>query len=167
MEFKTYNYTTQKPCKKWTPTDLEAIRGFIAKGYSAARIGLEFGVSRNAIIGLCHRKKIQLGGKQNNPPKADHPLRHRSSRPRIFKPPVQTWRDQEPPKAAPTDKKYPYIPLLESREHHCHFPIDGVGTASNPYCCGKPVSVGSYCYDHALRCFNPVKPNNAWMGNVR
>lgn len=42
----------------WTPSSIERVREMVMSGMSARMIAPEFGVSRNSIIGVCHRNGI-------------------------------------------------------------------------------------------------------------
>ncbi|WP_279479895.1 GcrA family cell cycle regulator [Aureimonas sp. SK2] len=45
----------------WSEDVIEKVRELAAAGKSASKIGAEIGASRNAVIGLCHRRGITLG----------------------------------------------------------------------------------------------------------
>ncbi len=46
----------------WSGSELEEIRQLAAAGQNSTQIGKRYGVTRAAIIGLCHRKGIKLPG---------------------------------------------------------------------------------------------------------
>jgi hypothetical protein len=51
--------------KKPDPELLKGIRHLVELGYTASQIAIELHmVSRNAVIGMCHRNGIDLGGKK-------------------------------------------------------------------------------------------------------
>ena len=50
------------PNRKWTEEDNAKLRELARQGSSAAQMVPIFGVTRNAVVGRCHRKHIKLHG---------------------------------------------------------------------------------------------------------
>lgn len=128
---------------KWSDEEVQALREFAAKGYSAARTGVElevlFGVARSkgAVIGELHRRKIAHG--------AAAAARLRLAMPESDKPRAA------PPPAAPAAGP-PHF--LERQWGQCAWPLWGLGERTG-HVCGAPVEANAqyrFCRDHLARC---------------
>lgn len=54
----------------WTEEEITQLRKLAREGLSGAQIAERFGITRNAILGKCHRLGIKLQGKRPGRPKA-------------------------------------------------------------------------------------------------
>ena len=129
----------------WTDELRETVRKMWGKGYTASEIAdhLDIGVSRNSIIGLCHRhgyarpasRKIRPA--EPPPPPRKRPLPRKARPMDSHVPPVPP----PPPSPTPIGK----LTIFQLLEHHCRWP-----TGDSPYTfCGDRKRDGSsYCGDH-------------------
>jgi GcrA cell cycle regulator len=126
----------------WTEERREFVRELWAQGYSAGEIAqrLKPKMTRNAVIGLCHRNKFPHGKRRTAPMPSPEPL-----------PPAYSAREEprprpQPPKPEPS--AFLGLPLHELTDSQCRWP-DGDG----PFLfCGQPASLGQpYCRDHAAK----------------
>lgn len=137
----------------WKPEDVETVRELAAKGMSAQQIASHFyRVSRNSIIGLCHRKKIKLlkpnyGGKPigntriAEKRKREEQKKLRAER-RMRKPPMEL------PRELPIPHRKGQKKLMQLGYRDCRAvigPVDGIRTI---YCGDETVQGKSWCPTH-------------------
>jgi len=142
---------------KWPDEIVELVRASAAEEKSASEIAAELGLkgyvsTRNAVIGLCHRRGIELcsNGRARKPRAVDGGKRPRS---RVAvststtettvtlpaKPPVMEFPD-----FASTQP----VSMVELKEGLCRWPLGGFA-ARPPYLyCGAPALTGCYCLQH-------------------
>jgi hypothetical protein len=132
----------------WNPSEqqLDEIKtGWTIDGKSAGELAAQFGVTRNVVIGICHRRGwIQPGGSRRAAPRAPAAPR--------------------PPKPKPEPKKKVELVLDPSKfcqfdqlgPHHCRYPVDA-GGSSGMYCGLQPNGT-PYCDGHALIVYQPQQP---------
>lgn len=137
----------------WNPSaaQLDELKtGWTIDGLSAGQLARMFGVTRNVVIGLCHRRGwIQPGGSR----------RQTHSGTAIAKP-LQAPKAAKP--LAPTKK--PELVLDPSKfvafdqlgPHHCRYPVDDGGKAG--LYCGALPGESPYCEGHASIVYQPQQP---------
>lgn len=154
---------------RWPEEHVERLRVLWTSGLSAAQVARiladEFGAaySRNAVIGVVHRRG--LGGREtpSRPAKLATPHRTRPIRP--VKPPVlrvinnaQTFVEPppRPPRVEikvgafePLPGSTP-LPIMDRPSRGCKWPVGGEG-ADMLVCCELRVDDGPYCAHHAER----------------
>jgi GcrA cell cycle regulator len=125
---------------EWTDEKFQALKGLTEQNLSARQIGIELGVSRNAVIGKVHRGGLHL---KNPPSKPLVPPRRRPqmSKPRMPKPPSSTALPPEPPQE---EIAGPVVSFAELTAHHCRWPV------GDAYCGGTVVAGSSYCRRHTV-----------------
>lgn len=107
-------------------------------GYKAGFCAEQCGVSRNAFLGMVHRKRWVHGVavEKEKPMKAEA-----KGKPRVAKP--------KPPREIPPAKvgKVRLLDLDRQGFHSCRWPVSGVG-GSTLFCGKKSLSGISYCGEH-------------------
>jgi hypothetical protein len=130
----------------WPDDRKELVRDLWAQGWTAGEIGRRLKVTRNSVIGLCHRNKFPHGQRRTIPMSSPEPL-----------PPAYFVREEPtPPVVRPALQLRPQpqplaflgLPLHELSDSQCRWP-DGDG----PFLfCGQPAVLASpYCPDHKAR----------------
>lgn len=152
----------------WTAERVEEVKGHVLSGLSRGAIAQIYGVTRNAVVGLCYRHGISgpnnqiMGAMVANDRKRKE--RERKARFRIptsegetritkmirekRKAPVVvelSHCDSEPPPLA--------ISLLDLTANHCRWVCDGTDDNCLPTYCGHQTVRGSYCAHHARRVY--------------
>ena len=133
---------------KWSDEDLQRVRDLATAGQSAAGIAAAFGVTRNSICGLCHRKSIPLRGegrKKERPaprPRQDPPVR--PVRAVVTRPPLQ--RAPKPVAAAPLPQPRP-APLANTSDAATAFLAIRFGQCRRPLWSGPtpPIAEAMFC----------------------
>jgi hypothetical protein len=132
----------------WNPTDaqLEDLKtGWTVDGLSAGQLSRMFGVTRNVVIGICHRRGwIQPGG-------SNHQV-HRSAR-REPRPPAAPRPPPPPKKTEFVLDPEKFVVFDQLGPHHCRYPIDDGGKAG--LYCGLVPNGTPYCEGHAAIVYQP------------
>jgi hypothetical protein len=134
----------------WNPTEqqLEDLKtGWTIDGKSAGQLATLFGVTRNVVIGICHRRGwVQPG--------AGAPRERRV---------VQVNRAQGRAKPLPPPKKTPlvldpekFVVFDQLGPHHCRYPVDEGGQRG--MYCGATPNESPYCDGHAAIVYQPQQP---------
>jgi GcrA cell cycle regulator len=128
----------------WTDERKQLVRDLWAQGFTATEVARQLGgVSRNAIIGLCHRNDFRQGKRRAAPMPKPEPLPppcHVRAEP---KPEIQ------PPASQPMPDDFLGLPLWQLREDQCRWPH-----GDGPFVfCGQPKERGgtAYCAEHRRR----------------
>lgn len=102
----------------WSAADIERIRELAESGQSARQIASVFGATRNAIVGLAHRKGIKFHGsatlRYGDDPNGKLTMRRQPSRPK--KPAPEQIEDAN----IPFEQR---VAFLDLQPHHCKWPI--------------------------------------------
>jgi GcrA cell cycle regulator len=114
-------------------------------GFSSTHIArLYRAVSRNVIIGFCHRNADRIIGIPPSRPKPREPKRP----PRRALPAIQRaepkWTPPPPPENEPASLR---VALLDVREGQCRWP-QGDPASADFHFCGHPATHGPYCAFH-------------------
>lgn len=125
----------------WTPDRIETLRVMAARNQSAAEIGAELGITRNAVCGKAMRERITLNGRDGHGPKTYAPRA-----PRALAAPSETAPPPEPeivitPDAERTDG----VPFLDRESGQCAWII------RPGFCCGlvpDAAATQPYCRHH-------------------
>ena len=127
----------------WTESAKAKVRELWAEGYSASQIGAVFGVTRNSIIGLCHRNYYPHPPRRKAKPGQPPPPRQRSPLPRRERP----MDSRIPPAPPPPAPELPIgsLTIMDLMEQHCRWPT---GEPPYHYCGATARSGSSYCPDH-------------------
>jgi GcrA cell cycle regulator len=129
------------------------LRELWASGLSSAQMGLQLGVSRNAVIGRAHRLRLPPrkptgpngGRKKAQPRKRKHYIRRTNSS-------GQFVRETGELVENPHELLAPPVSLMALEPHHCRWPIDGED--GHIWYCGVTKCDGvSYCLTHARMAF--------------
>jgi GcrA cell cycle regulator len=135
----------------WTTERVDTLRKLHADGMAFSLIGVQLGVSRNAVIGKASRLGLDARPHFNNAPirKLDPEERarrlaqrneHRNAVQRLYR------KLRAPPEPLPEPTSAPPeflgIGLLDLERNHCRYPR---GEGTDILFCGQPVERGSYC----------------------
>jgi hypothetical protein len=139
---------------RWSAESVAYVRTLANEGRSGREIANQFGVSRNAIIGLCFRNAISLGGTGTLTQKRSI----NSSVPNIaLKRKEARQRRSAPVKAITLPVPPPFVPehptgilVHQLTNHTCRWPVHD--TLPGRYC-GEHTESGSYCAHHHARAY--------------
>ena len=123
----------------WTEERKQQVKDYWAQGYTATQIAgmLDIAVTRNAIIGLCHRNGWERPGMIGRPRKPT-PTKHERPAPRPAPPPP-------PPKPKAIPPGFRGLTFWELGDHHCRW-IRGDGDkVPYSYCGQVKLNGSSYC----------------------
>jgi GcrA cell cycle regulator len=146
----------------WTDERVDTLKKLWLDGLSASQIAKQLGgVTRNAVIGKVHR--LGLSGRAAPSQPARPVLRtQRPQRPVATQAPVaprravETRTEVAPP--TPVAITYPEEPgsatVLTLGSHMCKWPIGDPSTDGFTFC-GKRISEGTYCVEHARVAYQP------------
>lgn len=145
--------------RKWTAEEKLRVVFLFNNGHSASQIAREYGVSRNAILGLVHRARHQTSGavrSRSRSRRRDRRDTGRKTKPRQLKPrPISHAPDEDP------------VPFLERADTQCVYPLwqDDAPPEKlfEGLVCGAPVrrtrmTQPAYCAHHQAVCGRPVEP---------
>jgi hypothetical protein len=139
---------------RWSAESVAYVRTMANEGRSGREIANQFGVSRNAIIGLCFRNAISLGGtgtltqkRSINSSVPNIALKRKEARQRRSVP-VKAITLPIAPVFTP---QYPTGILVHQLTNHtCRWPVHD--TLPGRYC-GQHTESGSYCAHHHARAY--------------
>jgi hypothetical protein len=139
---------------RWSAESVAYVRTMANEGRSGREIANQFGVSRNAIIGLCFRNAISLGGTGTLTQKRSI----NSSVPNIaLKRKEARQRRSAPVKAITLPIAPVFVPehptgilVHQLTNHTCRWPVHD--TLPGRYC-GEHTESGSYCAHHHARAY--------------
>ena len=139
---------------RWSAESVAYVRTMANEGRSGREIANQFGVSRNAIIGLCFRNAISLGGTGTLTQKRSI----NSSVPNIaLKRKEARQRRSAPVKAITLPIAPVFVPehptgilVHQLTNHTCRWPVHD--TLPGRYC-GQHTDAGSYCAHHHARAY--------------
>lgn len=143
------SYTT-----RWTAEQVRHIGKLASEGHSGGEIAAQYGVTRNAIIGVCFRNKISLGGAGTREQKRRLNVsvltlaqKRKEARQRVsVRMKVQVQNCTAPRcDTAPTG-----ILVHELTTNTCRWPVHD--TLPGRYC-GEHTDFGSYCAHHHSRAY--------------
>lgn len=150
----------------WPPERIDKVRELAALGLSSTEMGAELGCSRNAVIGICRRQRIELRGYLDGASERPQRPKPQPRRPAPFRRPslLPAINAKAPPLAAAEPAGAHQCGILELRNKSCRWPI----TAEPPHrFCGEPAAdlAGGcpYCPYHARRAISrsndfPTRP---------
>lgn len=148
----------------WSYWRVELLKKLWADGLSASQIGAALGVSRNSVIGKCHRLGLSLGvstmhksSSKTRKPRASRSAPFKAPKAEPIAPPMEPDWQQAALVGLEFDAAIPRHQLKhisELGEFHCKFII---GEPSELTYCGGPIVDGySWCIPHFRRCFQPA-----------
>ena len=133
----------------WTEERVAELTALRAAKWSAGQIGAKFGVTRNAVLGKCHRF-LKIPGNTSKHPHA------KEKRVRVLTPAGgnawQRKRFVEQPHRPLADIPTRKIGFMDMAKHHCRWPLDERGADGLGICCGNTKTEhSSYCrFHHAV-----------------
>lgn len=158
----------------YSDEDIEAVKKLYLQGLSTSIIAqrlqhrFRYPFTRNAVIGLSHRKGWPLRGttvravnkrvvrKPRVSPMAK--LRREQER-RASGPPCDELGPLDPmPVEDDPNKAARLVPLADLEPHHCRWPIGDPKRQPFGFCGEQIVAGLPYCKAHALRAYTPPKP---------
>lgn len=158
----------------WTDAAVETLKRLRAERKSASQIGVEMGVSRNTIIGKCHRLGLKLEGSPRtfagalakdsappSPPRAEEPERKPDTdtaeadadRLARLQARQKAKAEQEAIRQALAERRREFaargpVRFVETTQFHCLY-IPGQPDGAETLCCGGlRVPGSSYCETH-------------------
>jgi GcrA cell cycle regulator len=144
----------------WLAEQVARVRELAAEGCTASQIGAEFHASRNAIVGLCHRRNIPLlwGKAHSSRPKTPRVKRPHHRKLALVFAAAPVLPDLPPP----LDKSVAINPITIAdldMTNGCRWPVGDPRTPDFRYCGGEREIPGEsawhvYCRGHARVAFN-------------
>lgn len=155
----------------WTDQRVELLVTLWADGLSAAEIAKQLGgVSRNAVIGIVHRRGLPKRMGASSPTAAAKAgAARRISTPRSLKiagrGTVFVQAEAPPPRAVVPFRDEPpgLRDVMSVRAFECRWPIGDPGDDGFTLC-GQSAA-GPYCAHHKAFAYQPLKPNQPRSGN--
>ena len=141
------------------------------KGLKATEIAAQLrGRTRNAVIGLLHRRKIMMSIFQSKPYPTRTPRKQQPSKPKITAKPtdpaVPKIRDYDLDKLfieSRLDVSYGKVDLIDAHRSQCKW-IEG----DDRMVCGEPiVKSSSWCKEHYSRAFTPYSVARAAAAEIK
>lgn len=144
-------------------------------GATASKIAIQLGNrTRNAVIGLLHRRKIMMSIFQNKPYPTKLPKKTRNKTPTLS---ISASKPQASPSASFSKENYKLEDLFENKAADVIYGqvsiLDAHRTqcrwlTSSPIVCGDPVvNSSSWCKDHYQRVFTPYSVAKAATEELR
>lgn len=132
----------------WSEDRIEQVRSLAATGMSAAQIAAQVGgVTRNAVVGIGHRRGFQFLGNGGG---ANHIRTEKKRNPiKRLKPAL--------PEEQPRDGM---LTLMELRHDSCRFISGDVRDPSHRYCGQRQEEDRSFCPDHCRIVYAPLEDRN-------
>lgn len=136
----------------WTDERIAELMKLWQQGLSAAEIGRELGVSKNAVVGKAHRLKLPS---RPSPIKRQPGGPRRRSTPR----PKAARRKAAKPKSGPRLRSRPApvaprpVMRLDPKGSKCLWPIGDPGDPDFHFCGEISVEGKPYCPDHCARAY--------------
>ncbi len=154
----------------WTPTLTAKLRVLFDQGLSFSHIASELAMSRNAVVGRCHRlglRRLTIPEIRAKSAKEAHLVKkmrpmwdpRRNSRAQKIQAGPKINLDVLPP-TPPSDLDIPKrrrknIRTLGPRD--CRYIVGDPATPEHFYCGARKLPTLPYCADHARRCYHPAK----------
>ena len=149
---------------RWSTDQEERLRALVLDGLSSTRIGVEIGLTRNAVIGKAHRLGLRLLGGFGRQPGPQKPRKSRARKPKVTtavilapppdggidlaaKPKVTTAVILAPPPGEGVD-------ILALAAGVCRWPQDTIEGVR--YCGGETYPRHVYCPAHHRLAFSPT-----------
>jgi GcrA cell cycle regulator len=145
------------PTLAWSNTRIELLITLWAQGLSAAVIGDELGVTRNAVLGKIHR----LGKSKARAVTRAKPMRGPDKAPRPKRVLAPRFEYVEPVEETKPPAEFLGVAFADLADSQCRFPR---GDVPNITFCGQPVSIGSYCAScHRIAYYQPRPSRTPFM----
>ena len=151
--------------KPWTWEEIKFVSDLASKGFSATNIAKELiGRTRNSVIGICHRRGIQLLQKTIQKEKPLHYLPKKKN-PSLFKI-TKTKKNRLPPlNILDTKEDENFIPLnktlIDLNYGECKAIVGPIKNLETLYCGHKSVEGKSWCLHHFLKYTVPDRKRAA------
>ena len=134
----------------WTEDLVEQVRTLAQAGFSAARISMEMeGISRNAVIGKCHRSNIKLNGGNGGALFGNQSAK---------KKPIPVCDE---PVVVECFTSSHNVTLFELERWHCRFPIGDPQSPDFAYCGATKMDGRSYCVSCCQIAYRPAEERRA------
>ena len=149
----------QQSGRRWTDREIDQITRLIADDLSAGMIAEKLGETRNAVIGIIHRKKLKLhraSGGGGHPRQKKEVDVKQSRIPGVLAPEPTKPSGPKPPAEPPPEahpQKMRRVPLGDLDSHQCKWPVEYDPTVIGHHLfCGRPTMIErSYCDTHGGR----------------
>ena len=153
----------------WPPERIELLEKLWKDGLSASQIARQLGgVTRNAVIGVVHRRGLSGRAKPSKPARAPRAFALRPAKAPDRRAPPRPVAPPLPPKE-PMPCGGGETALCASVEalgaRMCRWPIGKPLDEFMGFCGRDRAGEGPYCATHAKRAYAPLKPNQPKTGN--
>ena len=156
----------------WTKEEIDTAIRLAKEGMKATEIATHLkGRTRNAVIGLLHRRKIMMSIFQSKP-YPTRPPRVARKKPSLPQPKVEKEPEKKKQPSEPIDYlfekkvdfvKYGKTEITDAHSSQCRW-IDGEGTIV----CGEPIVKNSaWCKDHYRRVYTPYSVAKAAAEEIK
>jgi GcrA cell cycle regulator len=143
----------------WNEANVEIVRVMWSEGHSASTIAraLGQGISRNAVIGVIHRRK--LPGPNTGRPRGNGPRsiqRTCSGSPRRGSPVLGDMHVEGLPLEIVELDPIPGVTIANVTDKQCRWPYGDPADREHFHLCGHPtITLSPYCAAHARKAFAP------------
>jgi GcrA cell cycle regulator len=123
----------------WPEWRTERLRELMApRNLTAQQIAIELGITRNAVIGKCHRLKLPL------------PMRPAAAPERKRKPRLKPiWKPRPAPAVTVCAPVAGAVSMIDLTSQTCRWPLWEDDRAPRLYCGAQVITGGSYCREHS------------------
>jgi hypothetical protein len=136
----------------WPAEMLETLTVLWASGASARDIGETLGKTRNAVLGMVHRRGL---ARNPHPPKEIDPVDVKPAKVERRSPPKTT--PAPPPVVAVPAPPPGGVSFFQLRGHHCRWPLGGTMEKAEFYCGAPKLPGKSYCKKCSRIAFIPLR----------
>ena len=137
--------------RSWTDADIERVKGLIKQNKGAREIGVLLGKTRNAVIGMCHRKKIAFSStplRYKDPPRKKSP----PIRPAVFELKFEAIMKNRKPTSC--------VFIADLKDDMCR---EVIGEPKDGFFCGQPTVNEIYCTAHHAKNYEKMKPKRIFI----
>jgi len=132
----------------WNPNLITEVATYLKQGLSAAQIGAQLGISRNAVIGKVHRddklSRIGFSRSLGDPLTPRHVSKKRTPKaPRPFKPVV----------IATLPYHVAGKPMLMLNARECKWAVNDAEAGQEHLFCATPTEAGHFCEHHMAKLY--------------
>lgn len=128
---------------KWDEARIRQLKSLVDEGLNGSEIGDLMGVSRNSIIGKCHRLRFVLRGNEKRQRSYEQTRKPARRRPQIRPKLVKKFEIKYEKKPLSEVFSGKGVPIVDLEYHHCRWPKEEI-----TYCGKRRMTGSSYCPEH-------------------